>query len=122
MIFLSSEKWHFLAFFDFFRPDVYILDDILPHLEPEFSQHILENTIIQQLQGRTVILLTSRIGDLKHADFSYIMEEGCIVEEGAYEIIKYSQVYNRYLDTYTVKNDKIDQKISEKCKKNFEKN
>ena len=47
-------------------------------------------------QGRTVLLLTHRLTNIKHADRILVLENGCIAEQGSYmELMASGGIFHR---------------------------
>jgi ATP-binding cassette subfamily C protein CydD len=60
-----------------------------------------EALVIQSLkelaQGRTVLMLTHRLINIRHADRILVLEKGCIVEQGSYsELMAAGGIFHRF--------------------------
>jgi len=86
------------------RPDVYIFDDIMSALDGKIGAFISEETIMKQLKGKTVILVTHGLQNLRHADYIYVMDEGNVKQEGSFEDIKDTELYHKFQELENVSN------------------
>lgn len=85
-------------------PELYILDDPLSALDLKVADRIMREAINGELKGKTVIIATHAIHNLKYADYIYVMEQGKIVFEGTFQEITQSSIYNEFkavTDDYT---------------------
>ena len=48
------------------------------------NEALVIQTLNELSQGRTVLMLTHRLTNIKHADRILVLENGCIVEQGKY--------------------------------------
>jgi ATP-binding cassette subfamily B protein len=85
---------------------VTILDEPTASIDALTEEKIF-TTLEQNLQGKTVILITHRFSTVKNADKILMLEQGQIIEQGAHKELmqlkrKYAELYNmqarRYLD------------------------
>ena len=67
-------------------------------LDANVGAFITEETIIKQLRSKTVVLVTHGLQYLKYADYIYIVDEGEIVKEGSFEVIRESELYNKFME------------------------
>lgn len=63
---------------------VYIFDEPGTHLDNE-NERIIFDTIYNIRKDKTVLLITHKLKYLKHADYIYYLDNGCIKEEGTFE-------------------------------------
>lgn len=71
----------------FKEPDVLILDEATSALDTESERYIQES--IDALKGEmTVIIIAHRLSTIKNVDRVYVMEEGRVIEEGAYDELR----------------------------------
>ena len=77
-------------------------------LDANVGAFITEETIIKQLKSKTVVLVTHGLQYLKYADYIYIVDQGAILKEGSFEVIKQSELYTKFLELEEV-NPKINQ-------------
>jgi ATP-binding cassette subfamily B protein len=64
-------------------PPILILDDATAAVDPE-TEHEIQQAIQQAQQGRTTILVSSRVSALQHTDMIYVLQRGRIVESGSH--------------------------------------
>lgn len=72
------------------RADLYLLDDILSAVDAEVSKNIVEMVLDKKaglLRNKTVILTTNAISVLNRSRKIYMLEGGCIIEEGSFSDI-----------------------------------
>lgn len=70
------------------QADIYLLDDILSAVDAGVRKNIIRDVIDRDhglLKDKTVILSTNTLSVLKFARNIYVMQAGCIVEEGTYQ-------------------------------------
>lgn len=66
------------------NPDILILDEATSSLDTE-SERLIQQAIEKVAQRMTVIVIAHRLSTIVNADYIYVMDEGRIIEEGAYE-------------------------------------
>lgn len=81
-----------------------IFDEPSSSLDP-LSEHELFQTMNEYSKGKTTILVSHRLSNVKNCDRIYYMESGEIVEEGSHEELmtlngKYALLYNTQADEY----------------------
>lgn len=81
------------------EPEILIVDDCLSAVDTETEKEILEN-LIEQMRGKTTVLISHRVATVMHADEILVIDEGRIVERGKHsDLIQsnglYSKIYNR---------------------------
>ena len=92
-------------------------------LDAKIGSFISEETILKQLKGKTVILVTHGLQYLKHADHIYVMEDGSIAKQGSFEEIKDTELYTKFTQLEEVsfkiqKNSKLNNfLVEQKCRK-----
>lgn len=68
-------------------PPVLILDEITSGLDP-VSRGLIMEAIRTWRQGKTTIIITHEVAQIKDHDFVYVMDDGYIVQEGLYSDLK----------------------------------
>lgn len=69
------------------------MDDPLSAVDAHVGRFIIENCLVNgPLASRTRILVTHALHVLDRADYIYVMENGSIVEEGAYQVRAHTAV------------------------------
>lgn len=65
--------------------DIYLLDDPLSAVDAHVSAHILQETLLGMLAGKTRILTTHQLHVLPHSDWVVVLRQGAIVEQGTFK-------------------------------------
>ena len=95
-------------------------------LDANVGAFIMEETIIKELRAKTVVLVTHGLQYLKSANYIYVVDGGEIVEEGSFEKIKSTELYQKFRELeqvakkiqFFIKNQKHE-KISKLTNLNF---
>jgi len=82
------------------NPAVLIFDEATSSLDTE-SEELIRQSMEELCSGRTTLVIAHRISTVRNADFTYVLREGRIVEEGTHdELVQrggyYSDLYNRH--------------------------
>lgn len=64
-------------------PPVLILDEVTSGLDP-VSRGLIMEAIRTWRRGKTTIIITHEVAQIKDRDFVYVMDNGCVVQEGLY--------------------------------------
>lgn len=67
-------------------------------LDSKVGAFIMEKTILQELKGKTVILVTHGLQYLKLSDYIYVMDKGAFLLEGKFDQITQSELYQKFLE------------------------
>ncbi|MCS4199737.1 ABC transporter ATP-binding protein [Salinibacter ruber] len=71
----------------FKQPNLLLLDEATSDLDTTSEQHIQES--IDALKGEvTVVIIAHRLSTIKNADRVYVLDDGCIIEKGAYQELR----------------------------------
>jgi len=100
--------------------DIYLLDDPISALDIHVGKFVMEEGILNYLQGKTRIVATHALAYLKFFDYIYVMDEGEIVEQGDFETLKETEIYKEIqasFDKIREEEDKKKQEQEEKKKK-----
>ena len=83
---LSGGEWQRLAIARaYFRKyDIVIFDEPTAAIDPIMEKEILDKFLLLA-EGKTVVLITHRLGSARLADRILVMSEGSIIEEGSHE-------------------------------------
>ena len=76
-------------------------------LDVNIGAFITEETIIKQLRSKTVVLVTHGLQYLKHADYIYVVDQGQIINEGSFEVVRQSELYTKFIELEEVTNFKL---------------
>lgn len=79
------------------KSDIVIFDDTFSALDNKTEQHLLKN-IKNLMNGKTCIIISNRISDIKHADRIVVMDAGEIVEMGTHKTLL--KLKSHYYDFY----------------------
>lgn len=58
----------------------------------------MEETILKQLRGKSVILVTHGLQYLKYSDYIYVLDKGKIAFEGKFKDVQNSELYIKFLE------------------------
>jgi ATP-binding cassette, subfamily B, multidrug efflux pump len=83
------------------NPPILIFDDSLSALDTNTESEIL-NTIYNEKEGKTMIIISQRVSSAKHADNILFFDKGILVENGNHNQLillnkKYAELYNNQL-------------------------
>ena len=102
--------------------DIYIFDEATSNVDVESENRIME--VVRQLtENKTVIMISHRLANIVEADKIFVMEKGCISEQGTHKELLEKQGYykklyqaQQELESYSKSEEK--QKVREKkeCK------
>ena len=71
----------------FKQPNLLLLDEATSDLDTASEQHIQNS--IDALKGEvTVVIIAHRLSTVKNADRVYVLDEGRVIEEGAYHELR----------------------------------
>lgn len=66
------------------NPEVYIFDEATSNIDVESEEKIWKS-IYELSKGKTVIVISHRLANVKNADLIYVLDKGSIVESGSHE-------------------------------------
>lgn len=78
--------------------DILLLDDLLSAVDVHVGKFLMTESLLNFSRSKTRILITHALYYLKYVDKVLILENGRIVEQGSYEVIRNS---NRFKDIYS---------------------
>lgn len=73
--------------------DIYLFDDPISALDIHVGKFVMEEGIVNYLKGKTRIVATHALAYLKFFDYIYVMDNGEIVEQGDFETLKETAIY-----------------------------
>ena len=65
--------------------DIYLLDDILSAVDVHVGRFLMEESILDYLKGKTIVMPTHAVKYLEYADNIIIMQKGRVVASGSYK-------------------------------------
>jgi len=89
----------------FFKPCQYIiLDEPSSALDP-ISEYNLNKTMLEAAKNKTVVFISHRLSTTRMADRIFMLEDGCIVEQGSHEELmelngKYAEMFEVQSKSY----------------------
>ena len=77
---------------------ILILDEPTSSIDSR-TESVILNSLERLMQGRTTIMIAHRLSTIRNADLIFVMDEGCLVEQGTHEELMangglYRQLYN----------------------------
>lgn len=79
--------------------DVYLLDDPLSAMDPQTAEHLFVNCILQNLRGKTRILVTHQLHFLSKCNHIVFMQRGAVVVQGNFdELWSESEEFRTFMD------------------------
>ena len=78
--------------------DILLLDDLLSAVDVHVGKFLMTESLLQFSRTKTRVLITHALYYLKYVDKVLILENGRIVEQGSYEVIRNS---HRFKDIYS---------------------
>ena len=79
--------------------DIYLFDDPISALDIHVGKVVMEEAILKYLKGKTRLVVTHALSYLPYFDYIIIMDNGRIVEFGAYEKISQTKIFETIKDT-----------------------
>lgn len=65
-------------------PRILILDEATANIDT-VSEALIQQALERLLQGRTAVIIAHRLSTIQSADTIYVIQDGCIVEQGGHE-------------------------------------
>jgi len=86
------------------KSSILILDEPSSSLDP-FSENDVINTMFELAYGKTVIIISHRLSNIKNVDKIFFLENGSILEFGSHEELmelngKYAEMFNMQKSRY----------------------
>jgi ABC-type multidrug transport system fused ATPase/permease subunit len=74
----------------FKQPNLLLLDEATSALDTESERYIQQS--IDALKGEmTVVIIAHRLSTIKNVDYVYVLDEGCVIEDGSYEELRFRE-------------------------------
>lgn len=90
------------------KSNIFIFDDTFSALDNKTEEKVLEN-VRKLTKGKTCIIISNRISDIKGADNIIVLDSGEIVEAGTHQdLINKKGLYNKFYLQQSSKNEEID--------------
>lgn len=81
------------------NPDVLLLDEATAHLDIE-SDALIQQSLVQLMQGRTTVIIAHRLSTISHAQQILVLDDGRIAERGNHESLL--RINGHYTHMYQV--------------------
>lgn len=89
------------------KSNIVIFDDTFSALDNKTEEYLLQN-IKQLVKGKTCIIISNRISDVKFADNIIVLDAGKIIEYGKHEeLLKNNGLYNKFYNQQASREDSI---------------
>ncbi|XP_037339056.2 ATP-binding cassette sub-family C member 12-like isoform X2 [Pungitius pungitius] len=81
--------------------DIFLLDDPLSAVDAHVGKHIFEKCIKQELQGKSIILVTHQLQYLEYCDNIMLLDDGAVLEAGNHHtLMRANKAYAKLLSSY----------------------
>ena len=100
--------------------DIYLIDDCLSALDAHVGRRVLQDVFLKELKSKTRLMVTHKLEVLASADYTYLIDQGRIVEQGTFEEIKETKEYQKFSEG--AKSNPDEKTASNEAQKKTEKN
>jgi len=84
-----------------------IFDDTFSALDNKTEEKVLKN-IKELVNGKTCIIISNRISDVKDSDHIIVLDSGKIIEEGTHnELLNNNGLYNKFYNQQSSNNQEL---------------
>ncbi|GAA3600661.1 ABC transporter ATP-binding protein [Kribbella ginsengisoli] len=104
---LSGGQWQRIALAraHFRNADILICDEPTAALDPITEVEAFDRLMALAGEGQTVLLITHRLGSIRHADRIYVLDHGRMIESGTYDELmalggQFARMYLTQMDQY----------------------
>jgi ATP-binding cassette subfamily B protein len=80
------------------NPAILVFDEATSSLDTE-SEELIKDSMIELCKGRSTLIIAHRLSTVKHADYTYVLKDGQVVEHGIHEDLLAIKGY--YYDLYS---------------------
>ncbi|XP_074269631.1 ABC transporter C family member 12-like isoform X2 [Silene latifolia] len=95
--------------------DVYLFDDPLSALDAHVAQQVFQRCILEQLQGKTRVLVTNQLHFLPQVDNIILVSDGMVKEEGTFEeLSKNGPLFKILMENAGKMEEHGDEKVNDK--------
>jgi ATP-binding cassette subfamily B protein len=91
-------------------PTIVILDDTFSAVDTETEDSILSH-LIDDIRGRTTLIISHRISTLKYADQIVVLENGRITQQGTHEELAAAEGFYREIYTIQRLEDELEERV-----------
>jgi ABC-type multidrug transport system fused ATPase/permease subunit len=89
------------------KPELLLLDEATSALDSQ-SELLIQQAINDIARQTTIVIVAHRLSTIASADYIYVMENGIIVEHGAYrDLVERNGVFTRMIQLQSLKNNGV---------------
>ncbi len=89
------------------KSNIVIFDDTFSALDNKTEEHLLKN-IKELVKGKTCIIISNRISDVKDADNIIVLDSGRIIEEGTHnQLLENKKLYNKFYNQQSSNSEEL---------------
>ena len=77
---------------------IILLDEATASIDPE-NEHLIQQAIIELIQGKTIVTIAHRLATIENADQILVVDHGKIVQKGTHDqLIQQKGIYRSFIN------------------------